>query len=122
MVGKFLGGTIERAAVDAAVAGDLPELAESTRAAVVDAMDGFAPQTALAAIWELVRRANAYIEEEKPWVLAKENPARVGSVLFTVLEAIRQVAVLSWPVMPGKCEEILEALGLTLSPGTRVVR
>jgi methionyl-tRNA synthetase len=34
-----------------------------------------------------------------------------------VLEAIRQVAVLTWPVMPGKCEQILEALGLTLSPG-----
>jgi methionyl-tRNA synthetase len=118
MVGKFLGGRIDRAAVDAAVAGDLPELAESTRGAVIDAMDGFAPQTALAAIWELVRRANAYIEEEKPWVLAKENAERVGSVLFTVLEAIRQVAILVWPVMPSKSEEILEALGLTLSPGS----
>ncbi|MFH1689162.1 MAG: methionine--tRNA ligase [Candidatus Eisenbacteria bacterium] len=117
MVGKFLGGLVERAAVDAAVAGDLPELAKATRAAVVDAMDGFAPQSALASIWELVRRANAYIEEEKPWVLAKENPGRVGSVLFTALEAIRQVAVLAWPVIPSKSEEILGALGLTLSPG-----
>jgi len=118
MVGKFLDGTIEGAAVrDAAAAGGLVTLAETTRGAVIEAMHGYAPQTALAAIWELVRRANAFIEEEKPWVLAKKDPARVPGVLGSVLEAIRQVAVLAWPVIPGKSEEILEALGLTLSPG-----
>ncbi len=118
MVGKFLGGTIEGAAArDAATAGGLAALSETTRAAVVAAMDGYAPQAALAAIWELVRRANAFIEEEKPWVLAKENPERIPGVLFSVLEAIRQVAVLAWPVIPSKSEEILESLGLTLTPG-----
>jgi methionyl-tRNA synthetase len=119
MVGKFLGGIVESVGTDPSVAADLPELAGATRARVVDAMNGFAPQNALDAVWELVRRANAYIEEEKPWVLAKEDPERVGGVLFTVIEAIRQVAVLAWPVIPGKSEEILEALGLTLSPGER---
>jgi methionyl-tRNA synthetase len=80
-------------------------------------MESYAPQTALAGIWELVRRANAYIEEEKPWVLAREEPKRVSTVLFEVLEAIRQVAVLAWPVIPGKSTEILEGLGLRLEPG-----
>jgi methionyl-tRNA synthetase len=118
MVGKFLGGTILGAAArDTAAAGGLVKQAETTRGAVIEAMDDYAPQTALAAIWELVRRANAYIEEEKPWVLAKENPERVPGVLFSVLEAIRQVAILAWPVIPGKSEEILACLGLTLNPG-----
>jgi methionyl-tRNA synthetase len=118
MVGKFLGGTIPGAdARDVSVAGALAELAETTREAVIEAMNGYAPQTALAAIWELVRRANAFIEEEKPWVLAKENPERVPAVLFSVLETIRQIAVLAWPVLSSKSEEILESLGLTLKPG-----
>ena len=117
MVVKFLGGTIDRTAVDATVASDIPELAASTLTSVVDSMNGFAPQTALASIWELVRRANAFIEEERPWVLAKESPERVASVLFTVLEVIRQVAVLAWPVIPSKSEEMLKALGLSLTPG-----
>ncbi|MEA3409002.1 MAG: methionine--tRNA ligase subunit beta, partial [Candidatus Eisenbacteria bacterium] len=118
MVVKFLGGTIEDAATrDRAAPGALPELAGTARAAVIEAMDGYAPQVALAAIWELVRGANAFIEEEKPWVLAKENPGRVVGVLFSVLETIRQVAILSWPVIPGKSEEILASLGLALSPG-----
>jgi methionyl-tRNA synthetase len=119
MVGKFLGGSVENSVSDPAIAADLPELAVATRRAVVDAMNGYAPQSALGAVWELVRRANAYIEEQKPWVLAKESSERVSDVLFTVLEAIRQVAVLAWPVMPGKCEEILGALGLELSPGSQ---
>jgi methionyl-tRNA synthetase len=118
MVGKFLGGRVERPA-DHSAAADMPALAGSTRAAAAAAMETFAPQTALAAIWELVRRANAYIEEEKPWALAKESPERVAGVLFAVLEAIRQVAVLAWPTIPGKSEEILAALGLKLSPGER---
>jgi len=117
MVGKFLGGTIDRTAVDATVASDIPELAASTLTSVVDSMNDFAPQVALASIWELVRRANAFIEEERPWVLAKEDPERVASVLFTVLEVIRQVAVLAWPVIPSKSEEILDALGLSVTPG-----
>ena len=123
MVGKFLDGTISHeAARDAAAAGGLVTLAETTRGAVIEAMHGYAPQTALAAIWELVRRANAFIEEQKPWVLAKENPERVPGVLFSVLEAIRQVAVLAWPVIPGKSEEILKSLGLTLTPGEASLR
>ncbi len=118
MVGKFLDGTIDAAAVrDATAAGGLAALSETTRAAVIEAMNGYAPQTALDAIWELVRKANAFIEEEKPWVLAKKDPERIPGVLFSVLEAIRQVAVLVWPVIPGKSEEILASLGLTLNPG-----
>lgn len=115
MVAKFLGGSFARPTPGAE--GDLARLAAEVRRTVVREMSTYAPQAALSAVWELVRRANAYIEEEKPWVLAKEGSTRVASVLFDVLESIRQIAVLSWPVMPGKCEEILEGLGLRMEPG-----
>ncbi|MFH1502253.1 MAG: methionine--tRNA ligase [Candidatus Eisenbacteria bacterium] len=115
MVVKFLGGVIERS--DVAVTGELSGLAGEVRESVVREMGAYAPQSALSAAWELVRRANAYIEEEKPWVLAKEDHDRLPSVLFEVLEAIRHVAVLAWPIMPGKCAEILEGLGLSFEPG-----
>jgi methionyl-tRNA synthetase len=115
MVVKFLGGAIDRPGV--AVDGALAGLAGDVREAVVREMTAYAPQEALSSIWELVRRANTYIEEERPWTLAKEDPSRVPTVLFEVLEAIRHVAVLAWPVMPGKCDQILAALGLSFEPG-----
>lgn len=115
MVTKFLGGRVGNLA--ASSGGGLPELAGDIRRAVAEDYASYAPQSALTRIWELVRRANGYIEEERPWVLAKEDTARLEQVLFDVLESVRQVTVLAWPVMPGKCEEILAALGLTFEPG-----
>ncbi len=115
MVGKFLGGEVRNLASSSGDA--LPSLAASVREGVTADMLAYAPQSALARIWELVRRANAYIEEEKPWVLAKGDRERLEQVLFDVLEAIRQVTVLSWSVMPGKCEAILGELGLSFAPG-----
>ena len=115
MVVKFLGGRFARPA--AASNEELVALAGSVRAGVVEDMGAYAPMSALARIWELVRLANTHIEREKPWVLAREGRDRLAPVLFDVLEAIRQIAVLSWPVMPGKSAAILSALGLSLEPG-----
>jgi methionyl-tRNA synthetase len=115
MVVKFLGGCFARP--DTASNEELVALAANVRAGVIDDMARYAPQAALARIWELVRLANTHIEREKPWVLARENDCRLAQVLFDVLEAIRQVAVLAWPVIPGKSVEILSALGLMLEPG-----
>ncbi len=115
MVGKFLGGKIGNLASTSG--GALPSLAAQVQEHVAADMTAYAPQAALGRIWELVRRTNAYIEEQKPWVLAKEDPGRLEQVLFDVLESIRQIAVLAWPVMPRKCEEILACVGLSLEVG-----
>jgi methionyl-tRNA synthetase len=114
MVQKFLGGKIENLAATTpdGNGGALVELSRSVASDVAAAMTGYAPQVALSRMWELVRRGNSYIEEEKPWALAKEGSSRLPQVLFDVLEIVRQVAVMAWPVMPGKCEEILNQLGL----------
>lgn len=77
------------------------------------AMDRFEFHNALAAVWELVRRGNQYIEENAPWTLAKdpEKGGRLRTVLYNVTEALRIVSVLVAPVMPNKAEELSAALG-----------
>ncbi|MBN1825145.1 MAG: methionine--tRNA ligase [Candidatus Eisenbacteria bacterium] len=83
------------------------------------AMDRFEFHNALAAVWDLIRRANRYIEESAPWKLAKEpeSRARLETVLYNVAEALRITAVLVSPVMPAKAEELAAALGVPQSAG-----
>jgi methionyl-tRNA synthetase len=118
MVAKYLDGVVPNASAssDAGLRGT----AEDVRRRAVEEYGRYAPQAALAAAWELVRRANRYVEEERPWELAKSGDLdRLARVLFDVLESVRQVAVLAWPVMPGKCEEILDGIGRSFAPGER---
>lgn len=115
MVEKFLAGRVPNLASSSR--GYLRLVAEEIREPVIRDMTNCAPHSALARTWELVRRANSYIEEAKPWALAREDNAKLAQTLFDVVEAIRQVAVLAWPVMPAKCEEVLSRFGVTLSPG-----
>lgn len=110
MIGKFLGGTVPK--LPGSGDGTLSRVAGQVRAGFIEDMNGYVPSSALARIWELVRRANVYIEEEKPWALAGKDSERLKQVLFDVLETIRQAAIMVWPVMPGKSEEILGRLGL----------
>ncbi|MBD3367096.1 MAG: methionine--tRNA ligase [Candidatus Eisenbacteria bacterium] len=116
MVAKYLDGKLTNLS-DTSDKG-LEELAGRVWRQAVTDYSRYAPQAALAAMWELVRRANRHIEKEKPWELAKSgDDERLAQVLFDVFEAVRQVAVLAWPVMPGKCEKILETIGAEFRVG-----
>jgi methionyl-tRNA synthetase len=78
------------------------------------------PQLALTGIWrELVHRANLYVEEWKPFSLAKD-PAQAGrldDVLYNLVESCRVLAVLLWPFIPGTSEKIFAQLNLPGTPG-----
>jgi methionyl-tRNA synthetase len=115
MVEKFLGGRVPNLASSSR--GYLRRVAEEVRAPYVRDMESYAPHAALARVWELVRRANSFIEESKPWAQARDGSSGLAQTLFDVIEAVRQVAVMVWPVMPAKSEEVLSRLGVTLSPG-----
>ena len=80
------------------------------------AMDEFRVADAIDAVLALARRSNKYIDETAPWVLAKtdEGRERLKSVLYNLLEAIRFLAVLLQPVMPGTAEEISRQTGCPL--------
>ena len=68
---------------------------------------------ALLSIWESIGAMNRYIDDAKPWVLAKDeaNKGRLGSVLYTVLDGIRAVSHLVYPFMPDTAFEIRRQIG-----------
>ncbi|WP_439814463.1 methionine--tRNA ligase [Zavarzinia sp. CC-PAN008] len=66
----------------------------------------------LVTLWEGIGLANSYIASEAPWSLRKTDLARMATVLWVTAEAIRQLAILVQPVMPGACGRMLDQLGV----------
>ncbi|MDR2695409.1 MAG: methionine--tRNA ligase [Deltaproteobacteria bacterium] len=80
---------------------------------------------ALESLWELVRALNKYVDSQAPWALYKEGKnERLGTVLYTLLEAMRKTALCLWPVMPASAAAMLEQLGQEIpadGPPTRTL-
>jgi methionyl-tRNA synthetase len=77
------------------------------------AMDEFRLTDAIEAIWGIVRSANQYIEEKKPWELSKNGQEKVlAETMYNLLEGLRQVAWGLIPLMPETAEKIFQKLGL----------
>jgi methionyl-tRNA synthetase len=78
-------------------------------------MDKLAFSEALNEIWNVVRRANKYIDETAPWVLAKDETkkAELANVLYNLAEVLRIVSVAIAPVMPNTPAIIREQLSIT---------
>ncbi len=96
------------------------ELDGELKAACVEAynsyisyMDDFHLADALTSVFDMLSRANKYIDETTPWVLAKDESKRerLGTVLYNLLETIRWGAVMLAPFIPETSEEILRELG-----------
>ncbi|UFZ05735.1 methionine--tRNA ligase [Bradyrhizobium ontarionense] len=66
----------------------------------------------LNAVWSVVAEANRYFAGEAPWALAKTDPPRQRTVLYVTAEVIRQVAILTQPVMPAASAKLLDSLGI----------
>ena len=79
-------------------------------------MEKFQFQNALELIFKCIQRANKYIDETAPWALAKDeaNRARLASVMYNLLEAIRICTILLTPFIPASCEKIFARLGACL--------
>ena len=58
--------------------------------------------------------ANKYIDEKKPWAMAKEGDEGLAEVLYNLLELLRYIAALLVPILPGSTEKIVEQIGLEL--------
>lgn len=70
---------------------------------------------ALTLVWQLIAAANRYVNQQAPWELAKNSPARCNTVLYVLAEVIRHIAILTQPVMPGASSAILDQLGVRKS-------
>ncbi len=67
---------------------------------------------ALVNIWEVIGRANKYIDTMAPWVLAKSDRKRLSTVIFHIVETLKIISALIWPFMPESAEKIQDQLGL----------
>ncbi len=114
MAQKYFGERLpEVQEADAEKDGELLELAGSLRERYEAQMESYAFQNALSEIFKVISRANKYIDENAPWVLAKseESKPRLARVLYNLLETIRICAGLLTPFMPQTAEEIGHRLG-----------
>lgn len=113
MTHKYFGGTIQAPNTPDELDNDLIKTCADTVKAVANSLDTFHIADAADEIFALFRRANKYIDETTPWVLAKstETQARLGTVLYNLLETVRIGAILIEPFMPGTSKAILDELG-----------
>jgi methionyl-tRNA synthetase len=74
------------------------------------AMAGHELHNYLSLVMEAVSEANRYFAAEEPWTLKKENPARMGTVLYVTAELVRQAAILLQPVIPAGANQLLDLL------------
>ena len=113
MNNKYFEGVIQAPTAAEDIDTDLKETALSTLGEVAKLLDTYKVSDALSKIFDLAKRCNKYIDETMPWALAKdeEKKARLGTVLYNLLEGIRFIAVLLEPFMPETSAKILEQIG-----------
>ena len=116
MTNKYFGGIVERSGVTEEVDGELKELACSTYAKVSALMDEFKIADAIGCIFTLLRRANKYIDETAPWVLAKEEATmpRLKEVMYNLTECIAMATSMLYPFMPQTAAVALKQLNVEL--------
>jgi methionyl-tRNA synthetase len=109
MIGRYRDGTVPEAEAEATLAKDL----EGAPGRVRTLLDDAELTLALDQIWKLVRRLNGYVEETRPWELAKEesSAARLDAVLYGLAEGLRMTTLLLHAYMPETTGRLLDALG-----------
>ncbi len=114
MIEKYNGGFVPEAKDEEAVDADLKAIATGAAAKVEEQMDKFAFNMALEEIWVVVRRANKYIDETTPWILAKDEALkdRLDTVMHNLAETIRIISILIYPFMHTTADKIRKQMGL----------
>jgi methionyl-tRNA synthetase len=109
MVDRYRDGVVPEAQVDAVLQEDFEGAGER----FADLLDRAELSQALEEAWKLVRRLNRYVEETRPWELAKDeaDPERLDEVLYNLVEGLRATTLLLVPYLPRTAEQLLAALG-----------
>lgn len=120
MIDKYNGGIIPAPEQEERIDEDLVRLATTTPAHAAKELDKLNFPGALEQIFALVGRANKYIDETTPWVLAKDDKyrPRLMSVLYNLAECIRIVTILLKPFMPALAPRVSAQLGVDLTNAT----
>ena len=117
MVKQNFGDTVPEPKVEHAASlfdGELIDTALGILPRIKPHIDKMAFSDALEVIWELVRRANKYIDESAPWQLAREPTSRdrLATVLYNCVETLRILSILISPFMPSASKKISAQIGL----------
>lgn len=115
MVIKYFDGTLPEEKQSDPMDDELISMAKSLRETVDKCMDNTTLNLALAEIFKVISRANKYIDETAPWVLAKDeaNKPRLAAVLYNLLESIRISTSLLSAFMPSTMPKVWEQIGAT---------
>ena len=111
---KYFEGTLPAGGAADALDSELKALADEVVAGYEKQMESFQFSLALNEVFRLLDRANKYIDETTPWVLAKseETKPRLLTVMKNLCESIRVSALLLTPFMPESCGKIFDLLGV----------
>jgi methionyl-tRNA synthetase len=120
----MLGTSFEGAVPSPGAAGaesDLPSVVAGAASRYDAHMLALQLQPALAAVWEIVGRANQYLVEKEPWKLAKDPSRReeLAGILYAGAETLRILAIMIQPIMPAAAARLWGQLGLSGQPGDR---
>ena len=109
---KYFGKIVPSPAAEEGTDAELKAACRKAFDTLVACMDDYRVADALEGVFEMLSRANKYIDETTPWTLAKDeaNRERLGTVLYNLMEAIRQGAVMLTPFIPATAKEILDEL------------
>ncbi len=119
MIGQYFGGVLPERGKAEGVDGELVSAAEGAFRKVKGAMEKLNAPEALSEIFAVLSRANKYIDETAPWILAKDENKRerLGSVLYNLAETVRICAILLKPFLTGAAGRILTSFGCSAEAG-----
>jgi methionyl-tRNA synthetase len=109
MIHRYREGVVPSVELDPGLRADFAGLDDE----VIDLMDAAEVTAALDLVWQRVRRCNRYVEERRPWVLAREPAGahELNVVLASLAEAVRVISVLLSPYLPEATATLLQVLG-----------
>ncbi|SES23135.1 methionyl-tRNA synthetase [Gracilibacillus ureilyticus] len=116
MIEKYFDGKIPAFhSSETAFDQNLEDLGKETVKNVEEALDEMGFSVALTQIWKYVSRTNKYIDENEPWVLAKDESKkdRLGNVMAHLVDSLRRIAILLQPFLTKTPEKIFEQIGVT---------
>jgi methionyl-tRNA synthetase len=115
---NLAGGAVPQPGEPSTAETDVAAAFAKAKADAAGAMDEFAFQRALAAIWEFIGVVNRYVDATQPWALAKDagKRERLSAVLYTLAESLRVLGLVLAPFLPDAAAKLRAALGQTGEP------
>ena len=113
MIEKYFGGTLPAERACEETDEELKSMLRALPEKYAAQMDAFQPHLALEEVFRCIQRANKYIDETAPWILAKDeaNKPRLAEVMYNLVEALRISLICLTPFIPSSCDKAFEQIG-----------